>query len=150
MRRRDRDASQFRYFAGLMMVYELSNRVLPLRWMRFIAPCRSTSLCGGSQHTASFTVVLGNVAGAVARYRSFGPAKSPFAGWGRPFRVTANSNGYNPSLVSVTAGAGLAIRWHFVRIEPTARYTRWQADLNDRANLLTNHNQAELLVGFSF
>ncbi len=142
-----------RYFGGLMMAYELSSHISievdgiyrPLR-EHVTSPANPPYY---SSFTVSYSVLTWQVP-VLARYQfSFGKIQ-PFAELGPSFRVTANSNGYNPSLVGATAGAGLAIPWHSLRIEPTVRYTRWQADNNRRANLLTNYNQFELLVGFSF
>jgi hypothetical protein len=47
-------------------------------------------------------------------------------------------------------GAGLDVRAPIIRIAPEIRYTRWASDAFRATSLISNRNQFEFLVGFTF
>lgn len=66
---------------------------------------------------------------------------------GPSFRLSGNRNGYHPSPLGLTTGAGAEIQLCGIRIGPVLPYTRWARD----ATLpKTRPEQVELLVGLSF
>ena len=76
---------------------------------------------------------------------------------GPSFRLSGNRNGYNPSSVGFTIGAGGETRLRKMTITPVVRYTRWAEDPNPYRGLpggfhpsRTRQDQVELLVSFSF
>ncbi len=73
----------------------------------------------------------------------------PFVEAGPSFRLSGNVNGYYPSHIGFTTGAGVETRWRAIRIAPAIRYTRWAADSN-LIEFRTLPNQIEILAGFSF
>jgi hypothetical protein len=73
----------------------------------------------------------------------------PFVEAGPSFRLSGNLNGYDPSHIGFTAGAGIETRWRALRIAPAVRYTRWATDGALR-EFRTLPNQIEFLAGFSF
>jgi len=87
----------------------------------------------------------------LAKYRFSAPGVRPFVEAGPSFRLTGNLNGARPSHYGITAGLGAEKQVSGLKIAPVLRYTRWAAD-GKRASVLalTNTNQVELLVGFSF
>jgi hypothetical protein len=70
---------------------------------------------------------------------------------GPSFRSSGNLNGTSPSILGITAGAGIETHFWKLRVTPQLRYTRWRADkLNLPWQAITKQDQLELLVSFSF
>lgn len=85
----------------------------------------------------------------LAKFRFRYAKYSPFVEAGPSFRLSGNKNGYEPSNLGVTAGAGLEIRAGKVHLSPTLRYTRWRLD-DSRRFSRTATNQLDLLFALSF
>jgi len=83
----------------------------------------------------------------LAKYKWRTHYLKPFVELGAAFRVTGNLNGYDPSHVGFTSGAGLEVKLKRLKISPTVRYSHWRADSKQPGTI---SNQAELIVGFSF
>ena len=83
----------------------------------------------------------------LAKYKWRTHYVKPFVELGAAFRVTGNLNGYDPSHVGFTSGAGLEVKLKRLKISPTVRYSHWRADSKQPGTI---SNQAELIVGFSF
>jgi opacity protein-like surface antigen len=60
----------------------------------------------------------------LAKYRFPLSPVTPFLEAGPSFRTTGNRN-TSPSHAGFSAGTGLDVHWHGLRISPTIRYTRW-------------------------
>lgn len=84
----------------------------------------------------------------LAKYRFRLGNFSPFVEAGPSLRSTGNLNGTNPSHFGFTAGVGVEKNLRGLKIAPVVRYTRWAPDQGQQW-AATNHNQVELLVGFS-
>jgi hypothetical protein len=76
----------------------------------------------------------------------------PFLEAGPSFRAAGNFNDASPSHYGVTLGGGVEAHLLRLKIAPEIRYSRWAADNTSPSLLLplTNQNQVEFLVGFSF
>lgn len=89
----------------------------------------------------------------LAKYKLSRGGCRPLVEFGPSFRASGNLSGTDPSHAGVTAGAGVETKYHRVAIAPVFRFTRWMADpVGDQfsPHTYTLHNQAEVLVGFSF
>ena len=89
----------------------------------------------------------------LAKYRLSAPGVRPFVEAGPSFRLSGNLHATSPSHCGITAGLGAEKQVRGLKIAPVLRYTRWTAGAKlTRASFqtLTNANQVELLVGFSF
>jgi len=94
----------------------------------------------------------------LAKYRWTRSRWTPFAEAGPSFRLAGNLNGYNPSHIGVTFGAGVETRARGFRLSPALLYTRWAKDAfpyrlppgvhYDYSR--TNANAVELIFGASF
>jgi hypothetical protein len=76
---------------------------------------------------------------------------------GPSFRLSGNRNGYDPSAMGFTGGAGVERRFGTVTVGPVLRYTRWAQDPSQKdaspgnaAPATTNRNQLEVLASLSF
>ena len=70
---------------------------------------------------------------------------------GPSFRLSGNTNSYNPSLFGVTAGIGLETNYRVMKISPVLRYTHWTPDpVRNWLSERTKPNQIEFLVSFTF
>jgi hypothetical protein len=95
----------------------------------------------------------------LAKYHLAKLGRAPFVEAGPSFRVAGNLNGYNPSHVGVTAGAGAEIRKGWALLSTALRYTRWTEDGPPNSSLSTggqsdyprtNANAVELIFGIGF
>jgi len=86
----------------------------------------------------------------LAKYRFPAAGVRPFVEAGPSFRLSGNLHATNPSRYGITAGLGAEKQVRGLKIAPVLRYTRWAADGGRTVLTLTNVNQVELLVGFSF
>jgi opacity protein-like surface antigen len=133
------------YVAGLMTEFEVSRR-FSVEADGLYRPLRAHF----GDRSVPFSVVTWQFP-LLAKYRvSAGPKFQPFVEAGPSFRLSGNFNGYDPSEIGITAGAGIELPLlRSVRIAPAVRYTRWRTDFKS-ALFHTLTNQVELLVGFSF
>lgn len=147
------------YVAGLAAEVELNRRVAievnglyrPFRANRYsvfqspgIAP-RDVAF--------EFTVLTWQFP-VLAKYR-FRPESKlrPVLAAGPSIRLAGNRNGYNPSRLGFTAGAGFETHYNALKIAPLLRYTRWAHDAAQYgffAGPRTAPNQVELLVSLTF
>jgi hypothetical protein len=94
----------------------------------------------------------------LAKYRWVAGKWRPFAEAGPSFRLAGNLNGYNPSRVGATAGAGVERRWRGLGLAPAVRYTRWTTDADyyhvppgyHYYYARTNTNAVEVVAGVTF
>ncbi len=103
---------------------------------------------GGSYHP-SVTVVTWEFP-VLAKYKIPMRVVKPFFEAGPSFRAASNLNATSPSNHGVSAGGGIEVAFHRLKIAPRVRYTRWAADDLSKPWALTDPNQAEILVGLSF
>jgi len=85
----------------------------------------------------------------LAKYRFPFPVLKPFAAVGPSFRTSVNLYGVSSSTKGFTLGGGVEAHLLLFRITPQIRYTRWGSDQPGSPSL-TNQNEAQLLVSFSF
>jgi len=72
---------------------------------------------------------------------------------GPSFRLSGNTNGYNPSLLGATAGIGLETSYRSMKISPMLRYMHWAKDSHPYYYSFgprTAPNQVEFLVSLTF
>lgn len=88
----------------------------------------------------------------LAKYRWTKPGWAPFVAAGPSFRLAGNLNGYNPSHLGATFGAGVELQADGIRLSPAIRYTRWRRDTPESfpSSLLTKADAVELVFGVSF
>jgi hypothetical protein len=102
---------------------------------------------GGSVHPSA-TVITWEFP-VLAKYKIPMHVVKPFFEAGPAFRAASNLNATSPSNHGVSAGGGIEVAFHRLKITPQFRYTRWAADRLSKPWALTDPNQAEFLVGFS-
>ncbi len=83
----------------------------------------------------------------LVKYRLRREGWNPFVEAGPSFRLTGNLNGYDPSHLGISVGAGIEKRIDGFRFRPAVRYTRWA---RDEERIQTNSNALELVFGVSF
>jgi hypothetical protein len=148
------ETESFRYMAGLSVEVNLAHN-LSIEADGMYRPLNGKSdPTYGQEH---FSVLTWQIP-VMAKYRWTRPVRTPFIEAGPSFRLAGNLNGYNPSHYGITAGAGVEMRTHGIRLSPALRYTRWAADASpywyppayhyDYPR--TNPNSMELVFGFSF
>lgn len=98
-------------------------------------------------YEGSFTVLTWQFP-VLAKYRWSSSGWTPFVAAGPSFRLAGNLNGYGPSHIGVTAGAGVEKSASGLRLSPALRYTRWAKDSAGASR--TNLNAAEFVFGLSF
>ena len=89
----------------------------------------------------------------LAKYRLSAPGVRPFVEAGPSFRLSGNLHATSPSHYGITIGWGAEKQVRGLKLAPGLRYTRWAADgklIRASFQTLTDANQVELLVGFSF
>jgi Outer membrane protein beta-barrel domain len=96
----------------------------------------------------------------LAKYRSAIPLIKPYVVGGLAFDHLANLSGIGSELqhssnTGIVLGVGFEIKALVMRISPEIRYTRWtltgiQAAGPSNGAFMTNKNQADFLVGFTF
>jgi len=84
----------------------------------------------------------------LAKYKLPVAAVKTFVEVGPSFRATGNLNGKDPSHYGITGGLGAEAHLRKLKISPTVRYTRWEADRWKCCGTIPN--QVELIVGFAF
>jgi len=84
----------------------------------------------------------------LAKYKLPVAAVKTFVEVGPSFRATGNLNGNDPSHYGITGGLGAEAHLRKLKISPTVRYTRWEADRWKCCGTIPN--QVELIVGFAF
>lgn len=106
----------------------------------------STVLLDGSRRSVSPATVVTWQFPLLMKYHLTDTGVSPFIVGGPSLRTAGNLNGTKPSSAGVTAGAGVTVPWGRLRLEPSLRYTRWNADpVGPGAK--TRPDQVELLLG---
>jgi hypothetical protein len=94
----------------------------------------------------------------LAKYHVAKLGRAPFVEAGPSFRVAGNLNGYNPSHLGATVGAGAETRTGRALLSTALRYTRWAKDgfpysLSPGGQPdypRTNVNAVELILGIAF
>jgi hypothetical protein len=81
----------------------------------------------------------------------------PFADAGVVFRHLSTNDGgvtaldpQHPNSAGIAAGGGLALKFGRIRISPEMRFTHWGQTVFSNAAVVSNNNQADFLVGFTF
>jgi hypothetical protein len=131
----------------LHFAVELDALYRPLSY-KFTGSYTNPSGVGDFSHPAA-TVVTWEFP-LVAKYKVPFPVVQPFVEAGPSFRSAGNLNGTSPSNRGMTVGAGVEAHFHKIKITPVIRFTRWAPDHLATPWAVTNPNQAEFLVGFSF
>lgn len=85
----------------------------------------------------------------LAKYRWTRTGWTPFVAAGPSFRLAGNLNGYDPSHIGATVGAGVERIAHGFRLSPALRYTLWANDDAPRS-ISTRRNAVEVVLGVSF
>ncbi len=92
----------------------------------------------------------------LAKYElRFGPVH-PFIDGGVVYRHASDSGSFVPAISNanssgVSIGWGVTLKFLHFRLSPEVRYTRWPSPPNYQiAGTLSNANQADFLVGFTF
>ena len=81
------------------------------------------------------------------------PFVSPFVDGGVTYRHVSLSNVVigNPNTVGVSVGAGVTLKFLFIRLAPEIRYTYFPSDVFGSGSLIhSTSNQADFLVGLTF
>ena len=144
------------YVAGLSVELALRER-LSLEVDGLYRPFHATTLYpnpDGSIFRNPFTVLTWQFP-VLGKYRLAATKVAPFMEGGPSLRLSGNTNGYMPSRVGATVGAGLEASEGPVRLTPAVRYTRWAKDRFAAGTLRYDYartaaNQVEILLGFSF
>ena len=132
------------YVAGLMTELDLTQR-LSLEVDGLYRPIRAQLV----NEVSPFSVITWQLPVLAKVKLPTAHQLQPFVEAGPSFRLSGNFNGYYPSHIGFTAGAGVETGWRAIRIVPAIRYTRWAADSKD-IEFRTLPNQIEILAGFSF
>ncbi len=132
------------YVAGLMTELNLTQR-FSLEVDGLYRPIRAQSV----DEASPFSVITWQLPVLAKVKLPSAHQFQPFVEVGPSFRLSGNFNGYYPSHIGFTAGAGIETHWRALRIAPALRYTRWATDDTLR-EFRTLPNQIELLAGFSF
>jgi hypothetical protein len=103
---------------------------------------------GGSIHPSA-TVITWEFP-VLAKYEIPLRVVKPFFEAGPAFRASSNLNATSPSNHGFSAGAGIEVARHRLKLSPRIRYTRWAADQLSKPWALTAPNQAEFLVSLAF
>ena len=88
----------------------------------------------------------------LAKWRFPIPLLKPYIEAGPSFRAVGGSASDFLSNNGLTLGAGIELRVSRVRIGPELRFTHWGSDASGASGhgFISNQNQGEFLVGFSF
>ena len=122
---------------------EVDGLYRPMNFLSFTSSIPRGTAPGNTVVTWEFPIL--------AKYRFNNPKAAPFLELGPSFRTAGNLNDTSPSNHGITAGTGVEMTLHKLRILPEFRYTRWAADYIAQVyQPRTNPNQAEVLIGWSF
>ncbi len=109
---------------------------------------RAAVLIDGTLNSISPSPVITWEFPVLAKYRTQRWKVNPFIEAGPSFRTAGNLNGTNPSHIGATAGLGVEMNVHGIRIAPGVRYTHWEREPGSRRPF-TEPNQIELILGIS-
>jgi hypothetical protein len=138
------------YIAGLAVEYELSRR-FSLEVNGLYRPFRAEDIwpsMGFGEGRFEFTVLTWEIP-VLAKYCLRPQSRlRPIIEAGPSFRLSGNTNGYQPSSHGFTAGGGVEMSHKALKVSPVVRYTRWAEDTNRYGR--TRPSQVEFLVSFTF